>query len=249
MPVVELRTNPPVSFIRKEDGKGLYAPDGSPRAILARLQRDRAKPALVPPAVDTLSRPDVPHIHLAVLAEREQLPPLALPGDALDGDVHFDLANDLSASAHTAAAPIDEVDVASSSADCEDVSCARREAEAFHAARTASRRLVRAAETSVEQTARRAQGLARLKVVREEEGSRAGEEDGRAGGMEGGIRDGQFGEVEGLKEGVVGAIDLEQSEAAVRRGGEEDLRARMEANLDDGALQNRPMSAGLSEDE
>lgn len=220
----------------EQDHKGLYAPDGSPCAVPARLERDRAKPALVPPPVNTLARPNIPDIHLAVLAEREQLPPVTLPGDTFDGDVHFDLANNLSASTDTAAAPVDEVDVASSSPDCKDVSCARREAETLHAARPASRCLVRPAETGVEQAARRAQSLTGLEVVREEKGSGAGEEDGRAGGVEGGVQDGKFGEVESLKEGVVGAVDLEESKAAIGCGGEEDLRARMEANLDDGAL-------------
>ena len=212
------------------------APDGRPLAVAARLERRRAEPSIVLPPIDALARANVPHVHLAVVAEREELAPLALPRERLDGAVHLDLAEDLTAARHAARAPVDEVHVPAAAREREDVAGAGREAEALEAARAARRVLVGPAEAGVEEAARRAQGLARLEVVREEEGARASEEDGRARGVERGRGDGQLGDVERLEERVVGAVDLEQAQAAVRRGREEDLGARVEADLDDGAL-------------
>lgn len=128
------------------------------------------------------------------------------------------------------------MNVSPPSTDGENVSRTRREAEALHSAGTARRGLVATAETGVEQTTGRAEGLTGLEVIREEEGSGTGEEDGGTGRVESGGGDGEFGKVEGLEEGVVGAIDLEETKAAVGSGGEENLGAGMEANLDDGSL-------------
>lgn len=66
--------------------------------------------------------------------------------------------------------------------------------------------------------------------------------------MEGGGGDGQFGEVESLEERVVGTVDLEQPETTVRSSREENLSARVEADLDNGALivrRNRSVSPSV----
>jgi hypothetical protein len=110
------------------------------------------------------------------------------------------------------------VDVASSTANSENVSRTRRETESLHSSRAAGGGFVAASKTGVEKTTRRTEGLTGLKVVGEEEGTGTGEEDGGTGGVEGSGGDGEFGEVEGLKEGVVRSVDLEKTEAAVGGG-------------------------------
>jgi hypothetical protein len=67
-------------------------------------------------------------------------------------------------------------------------------------------RTIGTAETTGEKSA--FDGLTGLKVVRDEEGTVAGEEDRRARGVVGGGGDGKFGDVQGLKERVFGAVDL-----------------------------------------
>lgn len=211
-------------------------PDRRPLAVAARLERGGAKPAVVLPAVDALARADVPDVDLAVVPEREELSPFALPRERLDRPVHLDLAEDLSTARHAARPPVDEVDVPASPRESEDVPSAGREAEPLEGAGPARRGLVGPAEAGVEQAARGAQRLAGLEVVREEEGALAREENGRARGVEGGRGDGQLGNVERLQQRVVGPVDLEEPQAAVGRRREEDLGARVEADLDDRAL-------------
>lgn len=140
----------PTSVGRKERN----GPDCGPVPVIARFECARAEPALVSPPVDTFPGSDIPHIHLTVLSEREELAPVALPRDPLDGDVHLDFSDDLTAPADSAAAPIDEMDVAAPTGESEYVARAGREPEPFHPTRAAGRLLVASAQTGVEQTAR-----------------------------------------------------------------------------------------------
>ena len=149
-------------------------------------------------------RADVPEVCLCVLAERHELSPVRQPAQRTHARVCLDAADDLAG----AGPPVDEMHVAVTAGDGEDVSARVERAHVHAVVRVVVVLVAAICKSGAPEPARRPRCCPRLQIVCVIERTVAGEKDGGAGGVELCVGDGQRGDVKGLQVWVRVSVDL-----------------------------------------